>query len=75
MRNLRPVGASALLLVLACGLGWAQFNSNLQGIVQDSSGGVVPGASVKLRNVATNVVDEAKTNTDGYYRFTLLSGR
>ncbi|HLK03068.1 MAG TPA: TonB-dependent receptor [Candidatus Acidoferrum sp.] len=41
----------------------------INGTVKDSSGGVVSGASVKIRNVATNLEQNARSKSDGSYRF------
>jgi len=37
------------------------------GSITDPNGGVIAGASVRARNVDTNVVSDAKTNETGYY--------
>ena len=39
------------------------------GAVADKSGGVVSGATVKLTNQATEIVDHTKTNSDGHFVF------
>src|SRR6266576_4174257 len=41
--------------------------ASINGMVTDSSGAVVPGATVSLRNVATNVVKSTTTNDTGNY--------
>jgi hypothetical protein len=46
----------------------AQFNSAIQGVVNDPSSAVVPGAAVRITNIETGVVREAETSTDGLYR-------
>ncbi len=51
----------------------AQFGSSVQGVVTDSTGSVVPGATVILTNTATNVSVEGQTNDSGLYRFNNLS--
>jgi hypothetical protein len=43
--------------------------SRVLGTVQDSSGSVVPGASVKLVNEGTHVAFETKTSASGNYAF------
>jgi hypothetical protein len=60
------------LVVCAC-LGLAQFNSNVQGVVQDPSGSVVPGAAMRLKNVQTGITLETRTNESGFYRFSSLA--
>ncbi len=41
--------------------------ATLSGVVRDSSGAAVPSAKVSVKNIATGVVREATTNTDGLY--------
>src|SRR6266566_9505557 len=54
--------------LLLAGPALAQFSSSVQGLVSDASGGVVPGASVTVSNVATGVNRETSTLADGFYR-------
>ena len=58
------------LLVFAAALGWGQAVSSLSGVVTDSSGAVVPGATVKIENVAQGLSREAKTDQAGRYALT-----
>jgi outer membrane receptor protein involved in Fe transport len=44
----------------------------IQGTVTDEQGGVLPGATVQVRNVATGVVRETQTDARGVYRAPLL---
>ena len=73
LRQLLMCGA--LLLCLA----WpadAQFETgSITGTVQDKSGGVLPGVTVTLRNVDTNVSQVATTNDSGAYEFFTLRVR
>jgi len=41
----------------------------IQGTVRDSSGGVVPGATVTLTNVGMNTSSQTTTNSEGNYQF------
>jgi hypothetical protein len=41
--------------------------ASLQGTVQDSSGAVIPGASVKVVNTSTGIVSQAVTDNGGRY--------
>jgi hypothetical protein len=50
----------------------AQFASAVEGTVTDSTAGVVPGATVTLKNEETGVVQTAQTGPAGYYRFPSL---
>ena len=58
-----------LLMSVNVALGQAQANAaDLQGIVKDSTGAVVPHAAVTARNPGTNVTRNATTNDEGFYR-------
>jgi Carboxypeptidase regulatory-like domain/TonB dependent receptor-like, beta-barrel len=46
----------------------AQFNSAIQGTVTDSQGAVVPGATVKVTNVATGLTRSVVTSAEGVYQ-------
>jgi hypothetical protein len=61
-------------LIVAHAVLAAQANyARLGGTVTDPSGGVLPGASVILRNVRTNVTQEASTDTRGRFTFSEVS--
>jgi hypothetical protein len=62
----------ALTLCLARGA-QAQFSGAVSGIVTDSSGAVVPGASLKLQKTATAEQRTATSGADGFYQFVSLS--
>src|SRR5215212_9214934 len=51
----------------------AQFSSNVQGIVADQSGAVMPGVTVTARNLETQVAVTAVTNETGVYRLSSLA--
>ena len=58
-----------LALVLAWGPADAQtFTGGLRGAVRDANG-VIPGVTVTLTNVATNVTRETTSNDSGEYSF------
>jgi hypothetical protein len=61
------------LILFSAPLALAQFTSNVQGVVQDSSGAVVPKATVTLTNNATQGTRSATTDNDGNYRFVSLA--
>jgi len=65
---MRRAGSLILAWALAAGLASAQFNSAVQGIVTDPSGGVIAGARVRVTNAATGVSREAATSAEGLYR-------
>jgi hypothetical protein len=51
---------------------YAQYNSNIQGIIADPSGAAVNQASVVLTNVETGVQATTKSSDTGNYRFSSL---
>src|SRR5215467_7662323 len=56
------------------GTSFAQVqNASLTGLVSDSSGAVINGATVTIRNSATNVTYVQKTDQSGYYLFPSVS--
>src|SRR5580658_2939667 len=75
LQSLRKNGLAVLILSFLC-LFFFQTNAsaqvtagNISGTVRDPSGGVVPDASVTLRNSATGIQQYTKTNADGLYAF------
>jgi hypothetical protein len=67
-------GISAVLLVLvAFAVATAQESrGSLTGKVSDQNGSVLPGATVVIKNVETNVTATTTTNDEGSYTFPLL---
>ena len=62
-----------LLLLLVSVVASAQeFRGSLTGKVADPTGAVLPGSTVTVKNVETNVEATATTNEDGSYSFPLL---
>lgn len=61
--------ASALIIALALAVAaLSQSNSgSITGIVQDSNGAAIRGATVTLTNVGTNETRTVQTNDDGFY--------
>ena len=63
------VAAVAMLLAVPIEtLAQTAGTSNIEGIVTDSSGGVLPGATVVVRNEATGVARETVTDSAGRFR-------
>lgn len=48
---------------------WAQENATVNGTVTDSSGAVIPNATVNLTNPATGQTRSVVSNSVGAYRF------
>src|SRR4051812_40000567 len=71
--NIRPgrVLLAVLAATLLCpGQVFAQFDTaTVLGTVKDTSGAVVPGATVTLKNTATGITANAVTDADGSYQF------
>ena len=62
----RVVCAMALLL-MCVGTARAQTGSSLSGVVVDGGGGIIPGATVSVKNAATGVTVETVTNNAGAF--------
>ncbi len=63
----------AALLFFPAGLTAQQATTSLNGVVTDSSGGVVPGASVTITRGATGQALQETTNGRGEYQFSQLA--
>src|SRR5688572_8972926 len=70
MRNIIPALA-LVLLVLALPLTGQTFGE-ITGAVTDSTGGVLVGAQITVRNAATNQVRRVETNATGNYSVPFL---
>ncbi len=68
---IRVVGAWAILFSPLSLLAQTTTGKIL-GIVEDSSGAVVPNAAIKVTHVGTNVSSATTTNASGYYEFLAL---
>lgn len=70
---LRNVFYTALLLLLSLGATHAQeFRGTVTGTVKDPNEAAVPGVTVTITNVETNIAADTTTNDDGIYTFPLL---
>jgi hypothetical protein len=66
----RLVGLGLLALVLCTGSVAAQATTgSIQGVVTDSQGAAVPGATVTVRNIDTDVSRTLVSDAEGNYRF------
>ncbi len=70
MRRLLWVLLLAALLPLAATA--QETRGNINGIVQDS-GGVIPGAAVRVTNTGTSQTQQVVTNSSGYFEAVLLN--
>lgn len=73
MRTLLRVGVF-LVLFAPCRALWAQTGTDgsILGSVKDSSGAVLPGAAVTVRNLETGIVNEATTDSAGFFQILAL---
>ncbi|HLI83947.1 MAG TPA: carboxypeptidase-like regulatory domain-containing protein [Bryobacteraceae bacterium] len=58
--------APAFSLLIVCASGWAQ-TAQIQGTIQDSSGALVPAATVKVTQTDTGAVRSTASGADGSY--------
>lgn len=68
-RCYRSILAPVIIVLIAASPAWSQGStkSTLTGTVLDNSGGVLPGATVEVKRVATGVVTAAVTNETGVF--------
>jgi protocatechuate 3,4-dioxygenase beta subunit len=71
-RVVAALAAMALLAVTTPVFGQASTTATVRGTVEDTSGGVLPGATVTLTNAGTGATQVAVTNERGGYQFTGL---
>ena len=72
----RILGSAALLLTLATPVRAQVTTSGIQGSVKDSSGAVLPGVAVEVRNVDTNLSRSLTTDAGGrFFALQLPPGR
>src|SRR5690349_5532207 len=69
-RILAALCAAALLCTSASAQTAA--TGNVEGVVTDATGAVLPGVTVVVKNTETNVAREVTTDSDGRYRATAL---
>src|SRR4026209_1293574 len=68
MRNIEALGVLLTLLVASAALPQGG-NSTVRGFVRDQAQAVIPGATVTLTNVNTNISRTSQTNESGLYVF------
>jgi hypothetical protein len=73
MRNRQRANVSlCLFLFLAIGLTWASIAGGISGLVTDSSGAVIPGATVVATDTQTGVKTTVTTDAKGFYSLPAL---
>ena len=74
MRQMHRVIGLFTLVVVMGGLLWAQITTGtISGTVKDSTGAVLPGATVEVQNVDTGISRTVSTDSRGYYTAPNLS--
>ncbi|MGA2986386.1 MAG: TonB-dependent receptor [Terriglobia bacterium] len=63
------VGLITLATLLPLPLAYGQYSSNLEGVVTDPTGAVIPNATVEMTNSATQVTNKQTTDKGGNFRF------
>ena len=69
---MRFLPLAAILMLAASGVFAQAGTGSITGVVSDTTGAVVPNATVKLVNKATNQEKTATATDDGIFNFTLL---
>jgi hypothetical protein len=73
MKRLLFFAAVVFVLAMPACFGQASaINGQIEGTVTDPTGAVVPGATVLIENVNTGFKRELKTDSSGFFRFTVL---
>ena len=70
--SMKLVVLTAMCLFLIAGQALAQASGSITGVVADSTGAIVPNATVKLVNANIGVDKTITANDDGIYTFSLL---
>src|SRR2546430_14470471 len=67
----RTIGLCLLLIVLPrfAAVAGAQVGGSLSGTIRDSTGGVIPGATVSIMNTAIGAERNSVTDAQGHYVF------
>ncbi len=74
-RNMKSVlnfGVAAAVL-LSAAVAWAGITGSISGTVTDPSGAVMPGVTVTVTSISTNVQSTTVTDVKGFYRFPALN--
>jgi hemoglobin/transferrin/lactoferrin receptor protein len=70
---MRSYIVSFVLLLCSLSVSVPAFAGDLQGRVTDHTGGVLPGALVRLLNIASGIESSTTTDGTGHYKFTNLT--
>ena len=69
----REVCLSLFALLFTVASASAQFGAGIQGTIKDSTGAVIPGATVTATKAETGIAHTAKTSGEGFYRVSELA--
>ncbi len=72
LNKILSVFAIAFIFAGGATISFAQSNGSLSGTVSDTTGALVQGATVTVKNVATNAERTVVTNEDGRWTITVL---
>ncbi len=64
---------ASVLAFCICVAAHGQFSSSIEGTVTDTSGAIIPSATVVLTNTDTGVAQTTQSNSAGLYRFPALA--
>jgi hypothetical protein len=56
-----------LLLLLSCGVGYAQSTGAIVGTVKEATGAVIPKTAVKITNLGTGITRDITSDDNGRY--------
>lgn len=68
----RDCNAVVVFLLMSLGLAWASITGSISGLVKDSSGAVINGATVVVANIQTGVKSTGTTDNKGFYNLPAL---
>src|SRR5579859_4580159 len=72
MKSTRLAILAVLFLLVPLAFSQTQTTGDIVGVITDTSGAVVPGATVTLKSTESGETRTATTNDQGQYRFSLL---
>src|SRR3977135_4496438 len=71
-KSWKLLGCVLVLVAMICGsygAARAAVASGISGLVTDSSGAVIVGATIEVKSAETGITETQQTNADGFYAF------